>query len=173
MIRRKIVVGIDPDVDFSGVAWLDVFSRKLKVTSMAFPRVLSFIRECQEEAAAEGCDFTVVVEAGWLNKGNWHVLSSDNKGQACVKGYYVGRNHQVGICICEVARSMGVDVVEQLPLRKYWSGKDKKITAVELSEITGLQGRTTQDARDAALIAWTYAGLPIKISARKRQKGCV
>ena len=42
-------------------------------------------------------------------------------------------------------------------------GKDRKITAEELKAFTGVTGRTNQEGRDAALLAWEYAGLPIKM----------
>jgi hypothetical protein len=49
------------------------------------------------------------------------------------------------------------------PLKKNWKGKDGKITHKELALFTGLTGRTNQEARDAGLIAWIFAGLPIRI----------
>jgi hypothetical protein len=42
-----------------------------------------------------------------------------------------------------------------------WNGKDGKITHEELAAFTGLKGRTNQEERDAALIAWNYAGFPL------------
>ena len=38
-----------------------------------------------------------------------------------------------------------------------------KITADELQQITGLIGRTNQESRDAVLLAWCYANLPIRL----------
>jgi len=63
-----------------------------------------------------------------------------------------------------MARHIGLNVEEIKPLRKYWKGKDGKITPQELQSFTGFKGRSNQDGRDAALIAWVYAGLPIRIS---------
>ena len=54
------------------------------------------------------------------------------------------------------------------PFRKVWSGRDRKITHEELSAVTGLvYGRTNQEMRDAALIAWVSAGLPVRVIKRK------
>lgn len=52
-------------------------------------------------------------------------------------------------------------------LRKGWKGKDGKITHDELASFTGLMGRTNQDVRDAALLAWAFAGLPIRVKLSK------
>ena len=36
----------------------------------------------------------------------------------------------------------------------------------ELVMVTGYHGRSCQDARDAALLAWVYAGLPVRVRTR-------
>ena len=52
------------------------------------------------------------------------------------------------------------------PLKKCWRGTGGKITQEELEYMTGkLDRRVSQDARDAALMAWWFAGLPIKVKA--------
>ena len=43
-----------------------------------------------------------------------------------------------------------------------WNSKDGKITHEELAKFTGITQRTNQEGRDAALLAWTFAGLPVK-----------
>jgi hypothetical protein len=75
----------------------------------------------------------------------------------------VGANAQVAKHLIALAKYFELEVEEAKPLRKCWKGKDGKITAEELKMITGFAGRTNQDARDAALLAWWYAGLPIKM----------
>lgn len=105
----------------------------------------------------------VVIEASWLIKGNWHLSSWERKQRAASKGYDVGRNHETGKKIVEMCQHLGIEVLEHAPLRKCWKGKDGKITHDELASFTGLMGRTNQDARDAALLAWAYAGLPIRL----------
>jgi hypothetical protein len=56
------------------------------------------------------------------------------------------------------------EVVEEVkPLKKCWKGRDGKITHEELARFTGLMGHTNQDGRDAALLAWVRAGLPIRL----------
>jgi hypothetical protein len=105
--------------------------------------------------------FVVVVEAGWLNTiSNYHTAAG-RRGQRIAKN--VGANHQVGKIIVQMCKSYGIEVVEQRPLKKMWHGKDGKITREELAAFTGLKEQNNQEERDAALIAWIYAGLPIKM----------
>jgi hypothetical protein len=51
-----------------------------------------------------------------------------------------------------------------------WKGRDGKITHEELQHLAiitdktnHITNKTNQEARDAALLAWEYAGLPIRI----------
>lgn len=156
------IIGIDPDVERSGVAILDLPSRSLHLFSLSFAMLVGrlFWFKAQTE------NITIVIEAGWLNHSNWHITQYDSKGQACAKGYHVGRNHEVGIKLVEIARYLGYQTIEQRPLRKFWKGTNGKITQDELFQLTGYKGRTNQDARDAALLAWNYAKLPIKINKK-------
>jgi len=105
----------------------------------------------------------VVVEAGWLIQSNWHLLHKDSKAVAAAKGNSIGRNHETGRKIVEMCKHYGIEVLEHFPLKKQWKGKDGKITHKELASFTGLTGTTNQDARDAALLAWVFAGLPIRL----------
>lgn len=161
---RRIVVGVDPDVDRSGVARLDLGDgARLSLQSLSFAEFLHFLLRVRDEAARSGSGLVVVVEAGWFNRGNWHLRWSDNNRLACAKGYNVGRNHEAGRKIVELAAALGVKVAEVRPLRKLWRGKGGKITREELAWFTGCSERSTQDARDAALLAWAYAGLPVTV----------
>ena len=63
-----------------------------------------------------------------------------------------------------MAKHIGFEVEEVKPLKKLWKGRDGKITQEELENIIGpLNVRLSQDSRDAALLAWWYAGLPVKM----------
>ena len=107
----------------------------------------------------------VVVEAGWLNKPNWHLTAKDSPRIAAAMGNRTGRNHETGRKIVEMARHYGLTVKEAKPLRKCWRGKDGKIThgelALQLSRrgINGLGKTSCQDARDAAWLAVVYSNL--------------
>lgn len=158
-----IVVGIDPDVEKNGVAFLERTTRKLEITTLGFAETIDYLCFVKRKAETTGQSFTVVIEAGWLNAGNWHFRYSDNKAKVAELGRATGRNHQTGILLGEMCQYLKIPYVLQKPLRKVWRGKDRKITAEELKVFTGVIGRTNQEGRDAALLAWTWAGLPIRI----------
>ena len=109
----------------------------------------------------------VVVEASWLISTNWHTKREDSVRTAARKGKDAGRCHEVGRKIVECARYYGLEVVEKLPLKKIWKGKDGKITDEEIKAFIRIEGRTNQEERDAALLAWEHAGLPIRIPIKR------
>ena len=170
MKKYDVVIGIDPDVDESGVAFLIVESRILEVYRLTFAYLLDYLQEIGDVLMREGKNFVVVVEAGWLNKAHWHVGKGGSAARTAAIGNHTGRNHEVGRKIVEMCRHYGIEVVEQPPLRKMWKGRDGKITHEELQIFTGITGKTNQETRDAALIAWEYAGLPIKIITNYKLK---
>ena len=159
--KPNVIIAIDPDVTKSGVCTLQPKTRDLKFDALDFPNVLELIRTTKD--LTEPGKLVVVVEAGWMNKSNWHLLQYDSKAQAARKGYDVGRNHETGHKIVEVCKALGIRVVEHIPLVKRWRGKDGKITHEELAYFTGITKRTNQDERDAILLAWNFAGLPIRV----------
>ncbi len=164
-MKYDIVIGIDPDIDKSGVAYLNVNNRTLEVSTLSFAQVVEYFNHVVEQKKA-GQSVIVVVEASWMMKSNWHLKFGSRKEYAAATGYKVGQNHQTGKLICEMARAIGLEVLEHAPLRKCWKGKDGKITADELQQITGLIGRTNQESRDAALLAWCYANLPMRLKCQ-------
>lgn len=163
--KPDTVIGIDPDVQKSGVACLEPATRKLELTNLAFPQLLDFLGYIKEEAARLGKSVTVVIEAGWLNRSNWHLTARDSRALAAAKGLQAGRNHEVGRKIAEVCEHWQLPCQLVRPLQKTWRGKDGKITHEELALFTHITGRTNQHARDAALLAWTWAGLPVRVKA--------
>ena len=162
--RLRHIVAIDPDVDRSGVAFLHLPSRELHCEAKTFPELIDDLHATKKATDDLGESLTVVVEAGWLNRSNWHVQAGDSRRKAAAIGRAAGRNHEVGRKLVEMARHMGIETVEQRPLQKCWRGTGRKITAAELAQFTGYTARTSQDMRDAALLAWVYAGLPIRLN---------
>lgn len=157
------IIAIDPDISKSGVAILKPSTRQLEVSNLTFPQIVDYLNYAKSVRDKENETLIVVVEASWLIKGNWHLSSWERKQRAASKGYDVGRNHETGKKIVEMCQHLEIEVLEHYPLRKCWKGKDGKITHEELSSFTGLTGRTNQDARDAALLAWSFANLPIQL----------
>jgi hypothetical protein len=73
--RTGTVIAIDPDIDRNGVATLVLSKRLCTVDSLTFPEVLEYVKR---QAVNAEKPLRVVVEAGWLNRGNWHVTESRN-----------------------------------------------------------------------------------------------
>lgn len=166
--KHKHIVAIDPDVDKSGLAYLKTDTRELELKTLSFPMLAEYIGRLSGQLEAIGESPIIVIEASWLIRGNWHLEGYERRQRAASKGYDVGRNHETGRKIAEICRHLGLEVIEQYPLRKHWQGKDGKITHDELAYFTGITTRTNQETRDATLLAWHYAGLPIKVKTRGR-----
>lgn len=160
----KIIIGIDPDVQLSGVGRLDVAERRCTATHLPFALLIDYVRDVAKVAKMQRKHLVVYVEASWLISHNWHIGFRDTKAVAAKKGQEVGRMHETGRKIMEMLEHYGIDVKEQHPLKKCWKGKDGKITHEELSEICRWdKKRSNQEERDAMLIAWYASGLPIKV----------
>lgn len=160
-MRHDIIIAIDPDVDQSGVARLDVTQRKSWADTLPFPMLVEYVRTVHRQNAGK---VTVVVEASWHKTHNWHLSRYDRPGVAAKKGYDEGRNHEAGRKLVEVLQYYGIEVEEQPPLRKIWQGPDRKITHTEITAITKWdKKRSNQEERDAMLLAWNRSGLPIII----------
>lgn len=165
-MKHDYIVGIDPDATKSGVATLRTSDRLIEVAAKDFPSLMQYFRYLKD-VVSKGNTVLIVVEAGWLNQSNWHLGKFDSKQLAAAKGNSVGRNHETGRKIVEMARDYyGLEVQEIKPFKKCWKGPEGKITHEEISAfIPGLPKRTNQESRDAALIAWNMAGYPIRIPA--------
>lgn len=164
---KRYIIGIDPDVERNGYALIDLETRKVTVDTIELPQLIDTISRQRTIADMEGKHLTVYVEAGWLIQSNWHLTFRDSKQRAAAKGKAVGRNHQRGMDICELLKFNGISVVQVPPLRKIWGGKDYKITHDELVEVVGPVKHTNQEGRDAALLAWVHAGLPVRLTKRR------
>lgn len=167
--KYDIIVGIDPDVDKSGYAVLNCGERAVKtIDALGFFQLQAYLTALADRARHKDVSMVVVVEASWAISSNWHLTQGERKQKVAAKGYDVGRNHQVGKLIVEMCKVNGIPVVEHIPLRKCWSGKDRKITHEELIQFCPVdKNRTNQEMRDAALLAWSFAGFPIRLKPLK------
>ena len=155
------IIGIDPDKEKSGVAFLKPKTRQLEVTNLTFPMLLDYLQHAKKVCDESGESLVVVVEAGWMNAKSCFHTAQGKSAEKIAKD--VGANHETGRKIVEMCKHYGIEVVQHIPLVKCWKGKDRKITHEELASFTGLTGRTKQDARDAALLAWVFANLPMRV----------
>ena len=172
MKRTDYIVGIDPDTVKSGVALLETQKFHLELRTLSFPELIDYIIYLRDKCRFDGKTIQAVVEAGWVHKkSNFHGYAG-HRAEKIAKN--VGANHETGKKIIECCRPWGISVAEMAPLPlqiggyHLWSGPDGKITHEELVAVTGLKAsRTNQEERDAALLAWRVAGLPLRISKRK------
>ena len=162
-MNYDVIIGIDPDSVKSGIACVDVKTKRAECLALSFVDIIDYLRFVGQKQATDGLTYLVVVEAGWLNDNNWHLRWGDNLRIAAAKGRALGRCEQTGRLLLEVAESLNLSCVARKPLRKCWRGKDRKITDAEIKSFTGIVGRTNQEQRDALLLAWVEAGLPIKV----------
>ncbi|MGA6877478.1 hypothetical protein [Acinetobacter sp. AND/436] len=131
-----LIIGIDPDLEKSGVAVLKDGS--LRVCNMSFYDLSQYFEVNKSEIKK------VVIEAGWLNKkSNFRFGHSKSAGEKIAKN--VGENHATGKLLAEMAKECGLAVVLVKPTRT-------KLKAEDFNRITGWQGRTNQEQRDAAML---------------------
>lgn len=161
----KTIIGIDPDVNESGVAILSP-TGELTLFKMTFPQLVDHLFSCSASPAS----FIVVVEKGWFTQTNYHLRSGVGQRVSSKLGISIGRNHETGRKIVEMAEHYGLKVDAVPPLRKIWKSKDGKISKAELEAFTGPLPRCSQDERDAALLAWAYSGRPMRIIPQKMQQ---
>ena len=88
-----VVIGIDPDVDKSGVAFLECSTRKLEITSLTFPDLLDYLQWVKQQTENNHQSVRVIIEAGWLNQSNWHLTARDTRAAAAAKGNHVNLLH--------------------------------------------------------------------------------
>ena len=153
------VIGIDPDIEKSGVCYLYTPTRQVEVSTMDFPHLLEYLSTFEAD-----CNVVVVVEASWATRHNWHGKWGDNNRIMAAKGYDVGRNHELGQLIVQMCKYWKIPVVEKAPLKKMWRGRDGKITHDEMMNIFKTNGytpmlkRSNQEERDSFLISISYHG---------------
>ena len=153
-------IGIDPDVSKNGFAVVSSSGCVVDVGCLPFAELVDYI----VLFAMSHSNVLVCIEGGWLNRTNWHTNGASIAMAARI-GNAAGRNHQTGILLNEVLVYRGIRTKVVKPLRKYWSGQDRKITHQEIAKITHLKRKATnQEERDALLLAWVYAGLPLRIT---------
>lgn len=162
-MKADFVIGIDPDTKQNGYAMIDMATRKVNACTVTLPVLLDMVDVIQSTALATGKNLVVFVEAGWMNRPNWHLHFKDSKQSASAKGRSLGRNHQRGMDIIELLKYRGIKVEAVKPLEKKWKGADRKITHEELVNIVGEIEHTNQEGRDAALLAWHYKDTPMEL----------
>jgi hypothetical protein len=138
---EKIFIGIDPDTDKNGVAIWYKQLKKLELSNLRFFELFSLLSELKTKY-----DICVIVDAGWLNKSNFHAIGT-NKGINAKIGERVGANHETGKKIVEMCEYLCIQNALHKPTKT-------KAKAAEFAALTGFKGRTNQEVRDAGLLVF-------------------
>jgi len=130
-------MGIDPDCDKSGVAFYDTDLKR--IYSLHNWDLVSLLHWLESYSCTR-----VYVSAGWLNRSNFHHARGMTLAKVAQIGERVGANHEVGRQIVKACKHYGIEVVEVRPTMA-------KLDAAAFKRLTGWQGRTNQEQRDAAM----------------------
>lgn len=146
---KKIFIGIDPDTDKSGVAMFtenNLINEKFQLTNLSFFDLFDFFLNCCDLTKRLETKLLVVIDAGWLNKSNFHVINS-NKNVNGKIGERVGANHETGKKIVEMCEYLRIEYKLNKP-------KKSKVNSEYFAKLTGYKGRTNQDQRDAGMLVF-------------------
>lgn len=129
------LVGIDPDLDKSGVAIWSLLERKIiSYGTDTFYGILTDLPQSGYLSTNTG----IIIEAGWLNKiSNYHKLDA-SKGENYRRAVgesiarKVGENHATGKLLAHCFKCMGYAVTLVRPVQHKWDAMDlKRFTGVE------------------------------------------
>lgn len=140
---KTVAIGIDPDVDKSGVALKA--KTQVNLLNLKFFDLMDFFNQVIEEHGLK--EIIVYVECGYLNRGNWHKVLNGSSALNSKIGGYVQENHRVAKKIVEMCEHLGIDHVKIKP-------KSKKLNAKEFSQVTQINQRTNQEQRDAYMLIY-------------------
>jgi hypothetical protein len=138
---NKLYIGIDPDTSKNGVGYWYKENKKLELENLTFFELFDALKQLKIRY-----NITVIIDAGWLNKSNFHVVGT-NKNVNGKIGERVGANHEVGKKIAEMCDYLGVAYVLHRPRRS-------KVNKEVFEQITGYKGRTNQETRDAGMLVY-------------------
>lgn len=138
---KRLWIGIDPDVDSSGIAfWIN---GQLRLHTMKFFELMNALEDVQMTAV----DVFVRLEAGWLNtKSNWHEEKLGARVASRI-GAKTGANHQVGKLIEEMLLYLNIPYELVKPTQK-------KVKQDFFKALTKYPHRTNQEQRDAAMLVY-------------------
>ncbi len=137
-----LYIGIDPDTKASGVAVWD--GKRLELSCYTFFELFPILRNLKDKIVT--INIKVIIEAGWLNKSNWH-NPRQNVRIAAQIGNRTGANHEVGRKLVEMCEYLRVPYELVRPTKS-------KLGSREFEKLTKYSGRTNQEARDAAMLVW-------------------
>lgn len=140
-----MIIGIDPDIQKSGVAVVEC-GQLTSLQALSFPDLLRF--------AKENKSVTFVIEDVESDK-TTYIRKGTNAAQMRKIAQNVGMVKAAKRLMVECLQDMGIEIKLIKPL-KGWVKKKIKEDGKFFNQLTGWKKRSSEDKRDAALIA--YAG---------------
>lgn len=156
--HERTIIAIDPDTDKSGIATV-VSGKLLSLDTMDFFEILDAAKVWKEKGVL------VLLEHVDNSRGMYARKGAKNAGIKASIAQKVGRVKHAAGQITQVLERAGVEFLLVPPLVLPEKKRAKKGTGAAefFNALTGWQGRTSEDKRDAALIA--LYGLPNDYSA--------
>lgn len=142
----QLVIGIDPDVEKNGIAIYAPFDKSLQLYNWYFFELYDNLKTYKQVTDEK---ILLVIEAGYLNKSNWHVHSKQKKSLVANIGQRTGANHQVAIMLAQMAEYLEIDYKLVKPTKS-------KMNSDTFKKITGYKKLSNQEQRDAAILVWGY-----------------
>lgn len=136
MPNEKILIGIDPDTEKSGVAFLK--GKHLELNNLTFFGLLDYLKICKNESE----NLKVYIECGFLNGGNRHLSNTKSNAFNSKIGERIGANHETAKKIIEMCEYLKIQFEKVKPTRT-------KSTNDFFKQVTGYKGQTNQEQRDA------------------------
>ena len=137
-MRYQNFIGIDPDIEKSGVAFYNSESGKIELTNLTYFQLFDYLKFCKPINEP----FLVMIEKGEENKALFSARNSKSKSISASIGMRTGKNFEVTHKIIEMCEYLDIDYNIYVPKTAKWNAKFVK-------GAYGIIGRTNQDNRDA------------------------
>jgi hypothetical protein len=143
---ERVYVGLDPDTEKSGVAFYEPSSGKLELSNLPFFALFDYLSFVKKQETEE-VKCIIIIEAGWLNKSNWHKVNNGSSSLNSKIGERTGANFEVGKKIVEMCEYLGFEYKLVKPTKT-------KLNHTTFAKITGIIGKTNQETRDAGMLVF-------------------
>ena len=134
-----MLIGIDPDVDKSGIAFIN--GTTLTLENLTFFELFDMLKFYKEKEVKP----VVYVECGFLNKSNWHKNSGKSAAFNAKIGEYTGANFETAKKICEMCDYLNIPHIKIKPTQS-------KTSSDYFKKLTGAKFKTNQEQRDAYML---------------------
>lgn len=142
---KKILIGIDPDTDKSGFAF--VYGKTIVLKNLKFFELFTILHNIKKNPEYLECNIEVYVECGFLNGGNRHFKNAASTAFNGKISERVGANHETAKKICEMCEFIGFNFHQVKPTQS-------KKKSDEFKKITGIKTQTNQEQRDALMLVY-------------------